>query len=248
MKLFKSLGAGAVMLMAASSTYAIEGINAKLFGNLGDAAFESFTKDLGSALSYKAITPAEPLGLLGFDIGVEITGTSLEGIDTWGSVIGTTDLGLLPFPKIHAHKGLPLGIDLGLVYSSLPMADISYIGGEVRYSFVSGNLALPAVAVRGTYTQLMGVDEIDLSTKGVELTVSKGFLMFTPYAGVGNVWTSGELSYTDATLGAINFSADPSQFKYFVGLNFNMGLINFVVEMDQTGDAKSYTGKLGFRF
>ena len=240
MKLFKSLVAGMVLSLAASSAWAIESLDpSKLTGD----TFESFTKDMGSTLSYKAISPAEPLGLLGFDIGIEITGTSLQGIETWGSAIGDTDLSLLPLPKIHAHKGLPFGIDVGLVYATLPMADISYIGGELRYSFVSGNLALPAVAVRGTYSQLMGVDEVSLSTKGVELTVSKGFLMFTPYGGIGNVWTNGELSVLNTVE-----EADVSQFKYFVGLNLNLGLMNLVAEMDQTGDAKSYTAKMGFRF
>jgi len=244
MKLFKSLVTGTVLSLAAGSSWAIDSLDAT---KLTDATFEAFTKDLGSALSYKAVSPAEPLGITGFDIGVEASFTSLEGIETWGSAIGDTDLDYLPFPKIHAHKGLPFGIDLGLVYSTLPMADLSYIGGEVRYSFVSGNVAMPAIAVRGTYTQLMGVDEVDLSTKGIELTVSKGFLMLTPYGGIGNVWTSGELSYSEAG-NTVSASADPSQFKYFVGLNINMGLMNVVAEMDQTGDAKTFTGKLGFRF
>ena len=240
MTLFKSLVVGSVLSLAATSASAIDSFDAtKLTG----ATFEAFTKDIGAALSYKAVSPAEPLGLLGFDVGIEVTGTSLENIDKWGNAIGDTDLSILPFPKLHIHKGLPLGIDLGLVYSSLPGADLSYIGGEVRYSFVSGNVAMPAIAVRGTYTQLMGVDEVDLNTKGLELTVSKGFLMFTPYVGVGNVWTSGELSYA-----GVSADADPSMFKWFGGLNLNLGLLNIVGEMDQTGDAKSYTMKLGLRF
>ena len=239
MKLFKSLVAGSVLSMVATSSWALGSFDAS---TLIGSKYDSFVKDAGSAFSYKAVSPAEPLGLLGFDIGVELTGTSLEGIDEWGEAIDS-DIALLPFPKIHAHKGLPFGIDLGLVYSSLPAVDISYIGGELRYSFVSGNVALPAVAVRGTYTQLLGIDELELSTKGVELTVSKGFLMLTPYAGIGNVWTDSTL-----TLAGTDTTADASQFKYFIGLNFNMGLMNFVAEMDQTGDAMSYTGKVGFRF
>jgi hypothetical protein len=245
MKLFKSLVAGTALTLVASSTWAIDSLDAtKLTG----ATFEAFTKDLGSALSYKALSPAEPLGLVGFDIGVETTFTNLEGIETWGDAIGDKSLSVLPFPKIHAHKGLPLGIDVGLVYSSLPPADVSYIGGELRYSFVSGNVAMPAIAVRGTYTQLMGVDEVSLNTKGIEATVSKGFLFLTPYAGVGNIWTSGELDFTPAAGAKVSASADPSQFKWFAGLNINLGLMNFLAEVDQTGDARSYSAKVGLRF
>ncbi|HFE38387.1 MAG TPA: hypothetical protein ENK06_08235 [Gammaproteobacteria bacterium] len=244
MKLFKSLLVGVSLSFAASTASAIEGLDAKM---LDDTNFNAFAKDMGSALSYKALTPAEPLGITGFDVGIEVTGTSLEGVDQWGAAIGDTSLGILPFPKVHAHKGLPFGVDVGLVYSTLPTADISYIGGEVRYSFVSGNVAMPAIAVRGTYTQLMGVDEVDFNTKGLEATISKGFLMFTPYAGVGNIWTSADLSYS-TTSAAVSASSDPSLFKWFVGLNFNMGLMNIVGEVDKTGDAMSYSMKLGFRF
>lgn len=240
MKLIRSLIVGAGLFLTAMSAWGgIGGLDAT---KLTDETFTAFTKDLGSALSYKAVSPAEPLGLLGFDIGVEVTATSLESVDQWGDAIGDTSVSILPFPKLHAHKGLPFGIDLGLVYAKLPVADISYVGGEVRYSFVSGNVAMPAIAVRGTYTTLLGVDEIDFSTKGLELTVSKGFLMFTPYAGVGNIWTSGDLESSFST------SASVTQFKWFAGLNLNLGLMNIVGEIDQTGDAKSYTMKLGFRF
>ncbi len=246
MKLIKSLFVGAGLSLTAMSAWGISGLDATKLTD--KTMFTAFTKDLGSALSYKAVSPAEPLGVMGFDIGIEATATSLDSIDQWGDAIDDTSLSVLLFPKLHVHKGLPFGIDLGLVYSNLPVADISYIGGEVRYSFVSGNVAMPAIAVRGTYTTLLGVDEIDFSTKGLELSVSKGFLLFTPYAGVGNIWTSGDLSYTLDGGPSVSESASVTQFKWFVGLNLNLGLMNIVAEVDQTGDAKSYTMKFGFRF
>lgn len=241
MKLFKSLIAGTMLSMLASTSWALGSFDVN---SLVGTKYDAFVKDAGAIFSYKAISPAEPLGLLGFDVGVEITATSVEGIDEWGDAIGSTSVSVLPFPKIHAHKGLPMGIDLGLVYSSLPTVDMSYVGGEIRYSFISGNLAIPAVAIRGTYTQLLGLDQLDLNTKGVELTVSKGFLMLTPYLGVGNIWTSSTLDLN----GVASVSSDVSQVKYFAGLNINLGLINFVGEFDQTGDSKSYTAKIGLRF
>lgn len=247
MKRLHSLVTGLVLSVCASSSWALESFDvAKLTGS--QDKFDALTEDFGAALSYKAITPAEPLGLVGFDIGIEATGTSLESVDKWGGTIGNTDLSILPVPKLHVHKGLPLNIDLGLVYSQIPTTGIQYIGGEIRYSFVSGNVALPAIAVRGTYTKLMGIDEIDFSTKGIEATISKGFLMLTPYAGLGQVWASADLSYTDTTLGKVSLTSDVSMFKWFVGLNLNLGLMNLAFEVDQTGAAQSYSAKLGFRF
>src|SRR5687768_17495228 len=49
----------------------------QLLGVQGD--FRVLSEDLGAALSYKPIAPGEPLGLLGIDIGLELSATELEG-------------------------------------------------------------------------------------------------------------------------------------------------------------------------
>jgi len=255
MNKFKSLVAGLALTGVAGSASALGNFDTDIFNDanaVAQAKFDALSEDFGAALSYKAITPAEPLGLIGFDVGLEISGTQLEGVDEWGEALDT-DIGLLPLPKLHIHKGLPFGIDLGAVYSQVPTTDIQYMGGEIRYSFISGNIAIPAIAVRGTYTQVIGIDELDFSTMGAELTVSKGFLMATPYAGIGQVWVNSKLDYSYEQSGVqvpvkLEASDDLSLFKYFIGLNFNLGLMNIVAEMDQTGDAITYSGKLGFRF
>lgn len=244
----RMIAAAMVMGAAASPTWALDDLSLDKIKSLGQPTFKALSEDLAAALSYKAITPAEPLGMPGFDIGLEVTATSPQNVDKWGSAIGDTDLSLLPLPKLHAHVGLPFGIDVGAVYSMMPGINIKYLGGELRYSFVSGNTLIPAIAVRGAFTTLSGVDALDLSTKSLELTVSKGFLMFTPYAGLGNVWAT---SSSDVKLvGTTNAFSDEdlSLFKMFVGLNINMGLVNVAFEADKTGDAPSYSGKLGFRF
>ncbi len=211
----------------------------------GQAVFKALSEDLAAALSYKAITPAEPLGVVGFDLGVEVTGTQPANAKDWAAAVGESDVSLLPAPKLHAFKGLPLSLDVGAVYSAIPGTGIQYYGGELRYSFVSGNVAIPALAIRGAYTALTGVDTLEMNTKSVELTVSKGFLMFTPYAGIGQVWATSTPSGSVANV----FSEESlSLSKWYVGININMGLVNLAFETDQTGDATSYSGKLGFRF
>lgn len=238
---------GLTLSLSATQAMAVSTFGIDKLSGLGQSTFKALSEDMAAALSYKAITPAEPLGPLGFDIGLEATMTELASVDKWGSAIGTTSLSYLPLPKLHLHKGLPLGIDLGAVYSSVPGAGISNAGGEIRYSFVSGNVAIPAVAARLSYTTLLGVDAYKLSNTGLELTVSKGFLFFTPYAGVGNVWSSASSSLSAAGVQVFK-DESLSLFKWYVGFNLNMGLMNLAFEMDQTGEAASYSGKLGFRF
>src|SRR5439155_2466673 len=98
----------------------------------------------------------------------------------------------LPVPTLRANKGLPLGFDVGLLDSKVPGSDIALWGGEARWAFIKGGIAAPAVGVRGTYTRLTGVDQLDMSSRGLDRSASKGFAMVTPYVGVGRTWITSE--------------------------------------------------------
>lgn len=214
------------------------------FDNLGlltQQDFRNLAEDLGAALSYKSLAPAEPLGVTGFDIGLEVTATKLEHSDVWERA-GADDFDYLPVPKLHVHKGLPLGFDVGAFIAVLPDTDMKLYGGEVRYSFVSGNTVMPAFAVRGGYSRLGGVDELDFEATSLELTVSKGFVNITPYAGVGQVWST-----STPHRGALQ-EEDVDLTRVFAGANINLGLGNLAFEADKTGDNATYGAKFGFRF
>jgi hypothetical protein len=205
--------------------------------------FRLLSEDLGAALSYKAVIPAKPLGVTGFDLGMEVTATKLENRDAWDRASSGTAPDTLYVPKLHVHKGLPLGFDIGAFYTSVPGSNIKLWGAELRYAIIEGGTLTPALGLRGAYAKLSGVDQLDFHTKSLELLVSKGFAIFTPYAGVGRVWTVSE------PVGVTNVSKEEfTQGKYFVGGNVNLGLINLALEADKTGDATSYGAKLGFRF
>jgi hypothetical protein len=236
---FKVIAAVAAFGIA-SSCFAADNIDS--LQNLLQPQFKSLSQDLGAALSYKAVSPAEPLGVTGFDIGVEVTGTKLKHSDIWDKASSGGAPSTLPVPKLHVIKGLPFNIDVGAIYTKIPTTNISLLGGELRYAFLKGGVATPAVAVRGTYTKLSGVDQLDFSTKGLELSVSKGFAMLTPYAGAGIVWVDSKPKV--AALSDESFH----QNKYYLGANLNLGLVNFALEYDNTGSTNSYTAKFGLRF
>jgi hypothetical protein len=143
------------------------------------------------------------------------------------------------------HKGLPLGLDVGVMVGAVPGTNVRLYGGELRYAIVPGGAAMPAIGVRGSYTKLAGVDQLDFNTKGLDLSISKGFLMFTPYAGIGKVWVaSAPKNIPSSTPTKESLSLN----KVFVGINMNFGLTNLAFEGDRTGEATSYGAKLGFRF
>jgi hypothetical protein len=232
-----------VLAVALGISQSVTAGNIDLTAVGGQANFRDLSEDLGSALSYKAISPAESMGITGFDVSVELTNTKLaKSASLWKTLTGT-DMSSVYVPKLHVTKGLPLNIDIGAFASTIPTTGINLFGGELKYAVLPGSTALPAVAIRGSLTKLSGVKQLALDTKSLDVSISKGFAMFTPYAGVGQVWVT---STPDAALGLTEEKFKHS--KAFVGANMNFGLTNFAVEFDETGSADSLNFKLGFRF
>jgi hypothetical protein len=206
--------------------------------------FHKISQDLGAAFSYKPLTPAEPLGLFGFDLGVAGTDTKIKNTDSFKNA-GVSNLSDIAVPSARFNVGLPFGLDVGVMAGAAPSTSVRLYGGEVRWAFIKGSTTMPAIALRGSYTQLAGVDQLDFNTKGADLSISKGIALFTPYAGIGKVWVT---STPKNILGATPAKESLSENKYFAGVNMNFVLVNVVLEADKTGDDTSYGLKLGFRF
>jgi len=211
---------------------------------LTQAEFRALSEDLGATLSYKPLIPAEAMGLTGFDIGIAATSTKLENRAVFQkAAAGASVPSSLVVPTLRVHKGLPLNIDLGVSYAAIPSSNIRVTGGELRWAMLPGSTAVPAVALRASISALSGVDQLKLRTTGLDLSISKGFAMLTPYAGVGTVRVKSE-----AKAGATQTPESFSQSKLFAGLNLSLGLVNLALETDKTGDASSYGVKFGLRF
>ena len=207
--------------------------------------FDDLSRQVGLAISYTPLAPAAPLGLLGFDIGVEATVVRIDAKeDFWEKAVSDqTPPSYLVFPKVHAQKGLPLGFDVGLSYAKAPGTNIGLVGGELKWAVLKGTLVTPAMAIRGDYTQLVGVDDIEMSVYGADISVSKGFAFVTPYAGIGQVWISSEEKSDFVNLDKANLS----ETKGFVGVKFSLFVISFVAEADFS-KVPSYSGRLNISF
>ncbi|MDO4905072.1 MAG: hypothetical protein Q4A16_05930 [Lautropia sp.] len=232
--------AGCGALMALPSVHAADYITT--LGVLGQSEFRTLSQDLGSGVSFKGVVPAESLGVLGFDISASATGMKVPNRDLWRRASGGSSVDQwIAMGGIRAHKGLPGGVDIGAFYNT-SSNNVGVWGAEARWAFIRGNAVLPAVAVRGSYSALTGVDQLKLNTTGIDLSISKGILMFTPYAGIGKVWVR---STPEGVPGLQRESF--SMNKAFAGININLG-INLAAEVDRTGDVTSYSVKTGIRF
>ncbi len=215
----------------------------------GQSGFRALSEEFGAALSYKPVTPAAPLGITGFDIGLEASSTdmSTNAKTAWQNLIPGTSVPTLVIPKLYVAKGLPFDIDVAAFYSAVPTTSITLSGAAISYAIIGGGMALPAVTIRGAITHLGGIDELSFSTKSLDISISKGFLGFTPYAGVGEVWVTSSTS--NAAAQAVGITSESfNQPKVYVGLNINLGLPNFAIEGDTTGGISTYSAKLGLRW
>lgn len=231
--------AGALVPIGAMA-YDLNTVNA-----LTQSEFRLLSEDLGAALSYKPIIPAEALGITGFDIGASVSATRLKNAVLLskaanGASVRTT----LPIVAVRADKGLPFNIDIGGSYTMVPGTDVRAFGGELRWAVLPGSTALPAVAIRGSGSKLTGVDQLSFSTYGIDVSVSKGLAIFTPYGGVGQVWVR---SSPDGSAAATLREEKFSQTKFFAGVNINLG-VNVAFEYDNTGSISTVSAKAGFRF
>ena len=232
-----------VSVLSTTSFAALAADNIDRIDLLTQAQFRDLSSDLSAAVSYKAVVPIEGLGITGFDLGVEVTATKLAHQSAWDTASSGSAPSTVYIPKVHLHKGLPAGFDIGAFYATAPDTNINVWGAELRYALISGGVATPAVGLRGTYSKLAGVDQLSLSTKGLELGISKGFAFLTPYAGVGRIWTE------STPVGVTNVTAEKfADTKTYLGANINFGIGNVAVEADKIGDTRSTSLKLGFRF
>jgi hypothetical protein len=210
---------------------------------LTQSEFRSLSEDLGAALSFKPIIPSEASGISGFDIGVAASGTRLKNAVLLSKAAnGDTVRTTMPLVSARVHKGLPANIDIGGSYTMVPGTDIKAYGGEFRWAILPGSTAVPAVALRFSGSKLSGVDQLDFSTYGADVSVSKGFAIFTPYGGVGVNWVH------SAPKGIPTLETEKfTQPKIYGGVNINLG-VNLAFEYDNTGSRSTVSAKVGFRF
>ena len=208
--------------------------------------FKNFVKEFGTALLFNPMAPAEPLGITGFDVSVEMVVTDInDQKQYWQKLVDDNDpYSFLAVPRLHVQKGLPFNIDVGAMYMAVPNSNIKLWGIEAKYAILEGSMLTPAVSVRASYSQLLGVDDIDLNTQSLDLLVSKGFLMFTPYGGVSMIRVNGSENSEIVTLGDVN----ETSYRALAGIQFSPLPLLIINGEISFGDVEQYGLKIGFRF
>lgn len=229
--------------LAAAAASPARAADFNAIGTLSQAEFRALAEDIGAAVSYKGMIPSEGLGITGFDLGLSVGATEVANRATLIKAANGADVPkAVPLVGVRAVKGLPFDIDVGAVLMTLPDTNVRAAGGELRWAFIGGNAVLPAVALRASVMNLTGVDQLKMRATSVDLSISKGVLFLTPYAGVGRVQI--DSSAPNTALAREKFQMD----KVFAGVNIAFVPMALVIEADKTGDATSYGVKLAIRW
>ncbi len=212
--------------------------------------FRDFSEEIGAVLLYRSIGPAVSLGITGFNLGVELMASDInENKDYWKKAVsGQNPPSYLVNSRISFTKGLPLDLDVGVVLGKILDPDIPYFGAEARYAIVKDRALIPGVTIRGSYSQTFNVDQLDLRTYGLDLSISKGFgvgIKIIPYGGLGASWVSSKASNLPSGL-----SLDKEEFSAthgFLGARLELGILAITAEFDY-GVIPSYNLQLGLVF
>ena len=207
--------------------------------------FDKMSKELGFGISYFPMAPAAPLGILGFNAGIEVTMLDIKQDSTyWDQVTTKTPPDYFPIPRLHIQKGLPFKLDIGAIFTQVPDSNIKLFGGELKWAVLEGSMITPAFALRGAYTKLNGVDTLDMDTMSLDASISKGFVMITPYAGVGQIWINAEEKVPVLALE----KAKEELTKIYGGLKFDpFPLVSLTAEVDYA-DIMAYSLRLSVNF
>lgn len=220
---------------------------------LAQDQFHDLAGELGLGISAFQAQPAESLGLVlavpHVDAGIETTLVNInQDRPYWRLAVRDGSApSFLPLPKLHASVGLPFGLEVGGLYSSVPDSNVRVLGAEAKWAFIRGGVLWPAVAVRGAYTTLEGVGELDLTTTSADVSVSKGVGPVTPYLGAGRVWIDAEPHGAAAAPPVGLTEVHPTEDRLFAGVRMRLLLVSAVAEASWSR-VPAYTLRLNVSF
>lgn len=210
--------------------------------------FEDFALTVSRAIYASPVEPADGGSAFSFDVGIAVTAIEVdENAAYWVKSVDEDILqdGYLLAPRVVASKGFGR-INLSGSYMMIPDTDVEVWGAAIDIPIIAGGIARPTIAVRGTWADVRGVDELDLQVVGLEGFISKGFGPITPYAGIGIAQTdaTGVIEETPFTPELLLVTETEEQ-RITVGARLSLVLFKIVVEAVQT-DETTYGAKFSF--
>ncbi len=168
--------------------------------------FTNLAVEYGFSLVEPLLSPAETLGILGFDLGVEFSFANIpENSPHWRKAVedGRPD-DYLMITRIRLRKGLPFSFEvegsLGLIHNSTGIL----AGFALKWALNEGLTYFPDIGFRLSVNRLFASRDIDVVTATADFWMSKqfsvkGMFTITPYAGYSLVFVRASSQVLDPT-------------------------------------------------
>jgi len=193
---------------------------------------EGIAEAFGDVVTFPNVGTAVPTGLPGFEVLVVAGGPQVDtGSGWWQYVDARTVGGVLYGQRLILRKGLP---------QTGQVAGEKFWGGEVRWAFIEGGTVSPALALRGSYSQLSGAP-FGCEVAEVQFVISKGFAVVSPYGGLGYRRVSARATFGEPA--ATSHSVDTNHGTLTVGARVTLlPLLRLVGEVRQTSTTSFFFG------
>ena len=217
-----------------------------IVGTPTQSDFRGASEDAIATIEYKPLGPAEWSGITGFEIAAIGAYVPAKHKQEWKNLTGQ-DVNELGLVGARVAKGLPFNFDVAAFYSGVPQYGVSIYGAELRYAILPGSTVMPALAIRGAWDKVTGLDDFDLHAYTVDASVSKGFAILKPYVGAGYVWGVSDPQGDVATVSGLR-KENVRKGKFFGGVRISLGLFHIVPEFEQIGSNQSYNLNVGIHW
>ncbi|OFV82319.1 MAG: hypothetical protein A2Y78_01840 [Acidobacteria bacterium RBG_13_68_16] len=194
---------------------------------------------IGDALTFPNLGTAVPTGLAGFEVLAAAGGPQVDtGSHWWRYVDARTAGGVLYGQRVIVRKGLPFNLDVGVQAGQV--AGERFWGGEVRWAVLEGGAVSPAVALRASYSKL-STAPFECEVAEGQLFVSKGFLVVSPYGGIGYRRVSARATFGEPV--AAGHSVDLNRGTVTVGARVTLfPLVHLVGEVRKSAKTSIFLG------
>ena len=214
--------------------------------------FSRFSRVVAQGIYATPVQPAGSSGLLRFDVGIAVTAIDIDTAEEyWRLAVGEEfdyEFGsYVGVPRLVVMKGLGAATVSGS-YAKIADSDITILGGALDVPIIDGGLIRPTLALRGTYSQLRGVDDYQQTVYGLEAFLGKGFGPITLYGAWGrmrNDATANIPSFGSAAPVTLTDESDIDRMT--VGARLSLGIPKLVVEGTQA-EERSYSAKISVGF
>jgi hypothetical protein len=172
-----------------------------------DNEFRSLSSELGTVVALQPMDPADSLGLSGFAVSADVTLNTISSNERfWTEPTGGSADGVVPTVQLMGRKGLWPGLEIGGGATHVFDSSMWAMGGYGKFALHEGfhHLPIPSIAVRGSFSRLLGAKDFNLTTASVGASISHVFglgktFSLTPYAGYEALFVISRSQVLDST-------------------------------------------------